>query len=118
MGDWFSHTKWTLPFATFAVIFQVFKLVDKHTSKEGRESLAEFLRRFAYEHYLGSLPDIIQSTFNHIFGEKHFSVRCVTASIVLSIVSLIMTFIISILYDVRPLIAAGIFIQKSMELLK
>jgi hypothetical protein len=117
VGDLFSHSKWVLPFAMFGVVFQAFKLIDEHASAEVREELATFLKTHAYESYLGNLPEIIQNTFNRIFGQRHFSVRCIMVSALLSLASLIVTFTISIFWDFPALVATGAFIQKGLDAL-
>lgn len=91
--------RWLLPLFFALICYQAFKWFDSVISSEFRTKCASFILGKKYESYLIILPDIAAQIIDRIFGSKHFSIKCFFRSLLFSTLSLILTFIVSILYD-------------------
>lgn len=101
--DWsslVSHagSRWALPLAWFCFVYGPFAFLDRHVSPEFRTRVGQFLKDREYRPYLGRLPEIVDTAFTRVFGEKHLSARCIGMSFLLSAVSLAATFAFTELY--------------------
>jgi hypothetical protein len=108
-----------IPVSVFFLVYGPFEFLDGKISEEAREGLADFLKGHRYETYLGVLPALTQGAFDQVFGPRHFSAKCIKASIALSLAALIFVFVFPILFsfNVFPALATGIeaLLEKGRE---
>jgi hypothetical protein len=116
-----SLSRWSLPLAAFLFIYGPFRFMDGEVSPEIRTKLAEFLKGAEYEPYLGVLPSIVQGTFQRIFGARHFSKRCIGMSVILSLLSIVLTFAFTFLYAgtgwLTDVAKTGVFLDQWLDAL-
>jgi len=80
---WFSAV-----FATLAFIRKVSKDADKDLNPERREALAHELSLLRVRDLSAWVPDFV-SVFDRFFGERHFSLRCFSRSIIISVLAFV-----------------------------
>jgi hypothetical protein len=79
----------------------IFAVADSYASPALKKQLNDFIR--SKSDAVNNLPDIAAALFTRVFGERHFSLRCVLASIVASVLS------IFIMYALRLLLKLWVF---------
>ncbi len=94
-----SPARWGLPWAVFAAVYGAFHFMEQRASPEIRSDLTRFLKDRSYEPYLGRLPNLVQTTFNGLFGKKHISKKCVAMSFLISILSVLITLSFTFIYN-------------------
>lgn len=99
----------------FGATYGIFKFFDGNVSKETLRSFSGFLQNHSYEPYLGILPEIIQRTFDRTFGTRHFSLRCILASALASVLSLSLIISISFLWNYEDFLSRWIGKPFSVE---
>lgn len=120
LSDVASHSgsRWGTPLIVFLSVYGVFRFVESLVSTETKEGLANFLQTHSYEPYLGPLPEIIQNTFIRLFGPRHFSKRCIILSVLVSQASLILSFIITAIWNFPAFLEAASVVGNSYDKLK
>lgn len=87
------------PALAAGIVLALFELSEKAASIEAKDSLTKALKLLSLERVSASFPKI-QSIFTTVFGERHFSVRCIAASVALSYSSILVLY--GIYYLLRP----------------
>lgn len=78
MGAWFGVT---------AFFWVLFERADKVAKPEVRKSISKFLRNLEFGRSLNEWPKNFCLVFDSIFGERHFSWKCIFRSALASIIS-------------------------------
>lgn len=93
---------------TFVTVYGAFYFFEMHLNDDTRRALTNFLKQRRYESHLGVLPAIVESTFSRVFGTKHLSIRCIGASIALSVMALIVSFGFTALYHPQAFVTSSL----------
>jgi hypothetical protein len=82
------------------IILAPFVIVESIVSSDIKKRLSEFLR--SKDHALDDLPPIAAQLFELVFGKRHLSFRCLSASVVASL------FFLTLLYVLRLLLIIAV----------
>jgi hypothetical protein len=106
-----SPVRWSLPIGVFLTLFATFAFADKLLAKDLKERIAGFLTSESSVKPLESLPAITEGLFEWLFGERHFSPKCIRTSILISIFSILSLFLCTLLYKptLLPEFTDGLF---------
>jgi hypothetical protein len=77
------------------VTFAPFLFLDGLVSPDVKKRLSESLK--SRPNALDDLPQVAAHLFGRVFGESHFSLRCLSASVVASLFFLILMYVLRIL---------------------
>ena len=83
--------------ALFSSTFGLFAFIDNMSSTQARADFSKYLKSTDFTGSAVHLPDDTRSLFERVFGARHFSLQCVIASVLFSIISLIFLFGLAIL---------------------
>jgi hypothetical protein len=91
--------RWVLPLVCGVICYKIVKWIDSIISSDFRIQCANFLLTKTYQTKFQILPDLAEQAMCRIFGDRHFSKKCVLRSAIFSVGTLFITFILSFLYD-------------------
>jgi hypothetical protein len=83
--------------ALFSSTLGLFVFIENMSSTQARADFTKYLKSTDFTGSVVHLPDDTRSLFERMFGARHFSLRCVVASVLFSIASLIGLFGLAIL---------------------
>jgi hypothetical protein len=89
----------SVPVILAGFVYGVFEVGERLASQRAKDALAQWLLTFQVQK-LAALPEGTREMFEYIFGERHFSLKCVVRSIVFSIGA--MAFVAFLVYLISP----------------
>ncbi len=69
----------------FGAVLGTFITLDKWTSKSAKQDFASYLKQTDFGQVTAHIPSGLRELFERIFGQKHFSMRCLFSSFLFSL---------------------------------
>jgi hypothetical protein len=88
----------SVPAIVAGSVLGVFELGERFASQRAKDALSKWLLTFDVQK-VKALPDGTQELFERIFGERHFSLKCVVRSAVFSLGAMVFLGILVFLID-------------------
>jgi hypothetical protein len=82
--------------ALFSSVLGVFVFIENMSSPQARADFTKYLKSTDYPGSVVHLPEDTRGLFERVFGSRHFSLRCVVASILFSITAVVGLFALAI----------------------
>jgi hypothetical protein len=71
-------------------VWVLFERADKVMKQDAKEKISIFLINFDFKKKINTFPEYFISIFDSIFGDKHFSIKCIMRSCFSSLLSLLL----------------------------
>jgi len=94
-----NHLSWGVPVLVAGGVWKLFAFIDSYAKADTREHLAAYIRGKVYRSQFLALPALASLILTRLFGERHWTLKCLLRSSLLSICSIFALFSFSLLYN-------------------